>query len=236
MIEVSGLKKSYEEFALNQISFRVKSGRITGFIGNNGAGKTTTIKCILGLVHYESGKILIDGKTLQKNEREYKEKIGVIFDSGYFYNNLSIKAMKEIVAASYRYWDENLFQNYLKKYDLNEKQTIKTLSRGMKMKFALTLALSHNADVLILDEPTEGLDAQTRNLFCEEMLKQRALGKTILFSTHITSDLDRIGDDIILINKGNILLQETKEKFLKAANLEDPSIEDIMLKMSKGEM
>ena len=237
MIEVSNLRKAYKNFCLNNISFSIRKGEITGFIGNNGAGKTTTLKCILGLVAYDMGQILLDGKSMLQNEQEYKEKIGVVFDKGYFYDNLTMFSMKNIIAKAYTNWDDLEYQKYMEKFELIEKQIISTLSQGMKMKFALALALSHNADTLILDEPTSGLDPNTRHLFCEELLEQKRKGKTIFFSTHITSDLDKIGDNIILIDHGSILSKGSKQKFLQESKLKNPTIEDAMLELiSKGEV
>lgn len=235
MLEVTNLTKSYKSFSLNSVSFTIKRGRITGFIGNNGAGKTTTLKCILGLASYDGGEILLGGKTLYENEREFKEKIGVVFDSGYFYDNLTTEAMKNIVAGAYLNWDDLQYRCLMDKFGLSKKQKIDTLSKGMKMKFALALALSHNAEILILDEPSGGLDPKTRHLFCEELTEQKSKGKTIFFSTHITSDLDRIGDDIILIDRGTILKAASKEHFLEETKLQNPTIEDVMLEITKGD-
>ena len=231
MLEVSNLSKNYKSFSLERVSFTVREGHITGFIGNNGAGKTTTLKCILGLVPYDSGHILLGGKTMYHDERAYKETIGVVFDDGYFYDKFTMSAMKNIVAGAYSAWDNSEYHKYMDKFGLHETQKIDTLSKGMKMKFALALALSHHAEILILDEPSSGLDPKTRQLFCEELSEQKKKGKTIFFSTHITSDLDKIGDDIILINEGRILIEAPKEDFLKKSGLQSPTIEEAMLKM-----
>ena len=200
MLSVKNLKKEYDKFKIDKVSFSVERGKITGLIGNNGAGKTTVLKCVIGVLQYDFGEIIIDGLMLGHHEEEYKEKIGIVFDSGYFYENLTLEEMKKIISAAYRNWDEEVYQGYLKNYKLDSKLKIETLSQGMKMKYALALALSHNAEILIFDEPTSGLDPKTRQLFCEEMIDQKKHGRTILFSTHITSDLDKIGDNIILMD------------------------------------
>lgn len=214
MLSVKNLKKEYGKFKIDKVSFSVERGKITGLIGNNGAGKTTVLKCVIGVLQYDFGEIIIDGLMLGHHEEEYKEKIGIVFDSGYFYENLTLEEMKKIISAAYQNWDEEVYQGYLKNYKLDSKLKIETLSQGMKMKYALALALSHNAEILIFDEPTSGLDPKTRQLFCKEMIDQKKQGRTILFSTHITSDLDKIGDNIILMDRGKILKEATKQEFL----------------------
>ena len=214
MLSVKNLKKEYGKFKIDKVSFSVERGKITGLIGNNGAGKTTVLKCVIGVLQYDFGEIIIDGLMLGHHEEEYKEKIGIVFDSGYFYENLTLEEMKKIISAAYQNWDEEVYQGYLKNYKLDSKLKIETLSQGMKMKYALALALSHNAEILIFDEPTSGLDPKTRQLFCKEMIDQKKQGRTILFSTHITSDLDKIGDNIILMDRGRILKEATKQEFL----------------------
>lgn len=227
MLRVNNLIKVYDKFKIDKVSFSVERGKITGLIGNNGAGKTTVLKCLIGILKYDFGEITIDGLLLEHHEEECKEKIGIVFDNGYFYENLTLEEMKKIISAAYRNWDEEAYQGYLKKYRLDAKQKIETLSQGMKMKYALALALSHNAEILIFDEPTSGLDPKTRQLFCEEMIEQKNMGRTILFSTHITSDLDKIGDNIILMDRGRILKEATKQEFVK----KELTVEDAMLNL-----
>ena len=231
MLTVKNLEKDFKRFKIDKISFFAERGEITGIAGNNGAGKTTVLKCVLGVLAYDSGEIMIDGLTLARHEKAYKEKIGVVFDNGYFYENLTLEEMKKIISNAYKNWDEKVYQEYIKEYKLDAKQKIDTLSQGMKMKYALALALSHNAEILIFDEPTSGLDPKTRQLFCEEMVKQKNKGKCILFSTHITSDLDKIADKIILIEKGQILKGASKQEFL----MDEVNVEAAMAKMIESE-
>lgn len=231
MLTVKNLEKDFKRFKIDKISFFAERGEITGIVGNNGAGKTTVLKCVLGVLAYDSGEIMIDGLTLARHEKAYKEKIGVVFDNGYFYENLTLEEMKKIISNAYKNWDEKVYQEYIKEYKLDAKQKIDTLSQGMKMKYALALALSHNAEILIFDEPTSGLDPKTRQLFCEEMVKQKNKGKCILFSTHITSDLDKIADKIILIEKGQILKGASKQEFL----MDEVNVEAAMAKMIESE-
>ena len=234
MLSVKNLKKEYGKFKIDKVSFSVERGKITGLIGNNGAGKTTVLKCVIGVLQYDFGEIIIDGLRLGHHEEEYKEKIGIVFDSGYFYENLTLEEMKKIISAAYRNWDEEVYQGYLKNYKLDSKLKIETLSQGMKMKYALALSLSHNAEILIFDEPTSGLDPKTRQLFCEEMIDQKKHGRTILFSTHITSDLDKIGDNIILMDRGRILMEATKQEFLMGESTVEAAMVNLITEGGKA--
>lgn len=235
MLTIKYLEKSYNNFKLDDISFSLRKGRITSFIGNNGAGKTTTLKCVLGLIPYDSGKISIDGITLAQNEQKYKNKIGIVFDSGCFYDEFTLEAMKSIIAGAYGNWDESIYFGYMERFGLSRTQQISTLSKGMKMKYSLALALSHHADLLILDEPSSGLDPKTRQFFCDELLEQKEKGKTIFFSTHITSDIDKIGDDIVLIHNGRILRECSKQEFLAESVKYPPTVEDAMMEIIRRE-
>ncbi|MGV8984447.1 ABC transporter ATP-binding protein [Clostridium sp.] len=220
VLEVSGLNKSYGDFALNDVSFSLQEECITGFIGINGSGKTTTIKTILGLIMRNSGTVKFFGKDMNKYEHELKNRIGVVLDGGCFYDELTMKEMKSIIAPAYSSWNERDYKAYMERFSLNPRKKISTLSKGMSMKFALTLALSHEADLLIMDEPTSGLDplirSQLMNILTEYM-KQG--GKSVFFSTHITSDLDKIADMIILINNGKILFDEDKDTLMDTYRL-----------------
>ena len=231
MLTVKYLTKSYDNFKLNDISFSLKEGRITGLIGMNGSGKTTVLKCILGAVPYETGKISIGGLTGLRNEQEYKDKIGVVFDSGCFYEELTLEAMTGIIAGAYGNWDERIYSGYIERFGLSRTQQINTLSRGMKMKYSLALALSHHAELLILDEPSGGLDPKTRQFFCGELLAQKEEGKTILLSVNTLSDIDRICDDIVFIHNGTILRECSREVFLMESVKNPPTVEDAMMEI-----
>ncbi|AJG91733.1 ABC transporter ATP-binding protein [Bacillus tropicus] len=212
VLEVNKLNKAYGNFLLKDVTFSLKKDCITGFIGTNGSGKTTTIKAILGLILKDSGNISFSGKDMDKNERKSKNKIGIVLDEGYFYDELTLKEMKNVIAPSYTDWDEAVFLSYIKQFNLNLRQKISTLSKGMRMKFAVALALSHHADLLIMDEPTSGLDPLVRSELMNILLDfMKEPGKSVFFSTHITSDLDKIADIIILIDDGKILLNEEKD-------------------------
>ncbi|WP_101697008.1 ABC transporter ATP-binding protein [Clostridium minihomine] len=217
ILEVTGLNKSYPDFSLKDIHFGLPEGCITGFIGVNGAGKTTTIKTILGLVKKQSGSVKIFGKEWEKHEKELKNRIGVVLDGGSFYEELTMGEMKRVIAPAYSQWNDNTFGDYMERFSLNPKQKISTLSKGMRMKYALALALSHEADLLIMDEPTSGLDPLIRSQLLEiikDYMKQE--GKAVFFSTHITSDLDKVADMLILIDQGTVLFQQEKDVLLES--------------------
>lgn len=182
ILEVSGLCKSYRDFSLENVSFSLPEGCITGFIGINGAGKTTTIKTILGLVQRRSGTVKVFGKELDKHERELKNRIGVVLDGGSFYDDLTMAEMKSVIAPAYSKWNDKTFKEYMESFSLNSRQKIATLSKGMRMKYALALALSHEAELLIMDEPTSGLDPLIRSqllAIIKDYMKQE--GKGVFF-------------------------------------------------------
>ncbi|MCD2369370.1 ABC transporter ATP-binding protein [Bacillus sp. BS3(2021)] len=215
ILEVKNLNKAYDNFSLNDVSFSLNKGCITGFIGINGSGKTTTIKAILGLILKDSGEIHFLGEDMDTNERKSKNKIGIVLDEGYFYEELTMKEMKNVIAPCYTEWDETVFLSYIERFNLNLNQKISTLSKGMRMKYAVALALSHHADLLIMDEPTSGLDPLIRSELMEILLDfMKEPGKSVFFSTHITSDLDKVADMIILIDNGRILVNEDKDGLL----------------------
>ena len=229
ILSVDGLCKHYEKFSLKSISIHIEKGKITGFIGNNGAGKTTTLRCIMGLSPFQSGEIRVDGTTLEENEEKFKSLIGVVFDAGHFYDFLTLNQMKSIIEKGYSNWNNSVYQEYLKRFSLRGDSKISELSKGMKMKYSLAIAMSHDAQILILDEPASGLDPKSRSWLCDELLEQKKQGKTIFFSTHITSDLDKIGDNIVLLDQGEILFSGSKDKFISYGNGTSGDIEIAML-------
>jgi len=234
VLEVSGLNKSYEKFALSDLSFSLQEDCITGFIGINGAGKTTTIRTILGLAMKNSGTIKFFGKDMDKQGPELKNRIGVVLDDGCFYDDLTMKEMKSIIAPAYSSWNDRDYKTYMDRFSLSPRQKISTLSKGMRMKFALTLALSHQADLLIMDEPTSALDPLIRSEFMNiltDYMKQG--GKSVFFSTHITSDLDKVADMIILINNGKILFEEEKDTLIDTHRLIKGDNKDLTVETRK---
>lgn len=215
VIEIKGLTKKYNNFELSNVTFAIPEGCIAGFIGLNGSGKTTTIRTMLGLASKDSGEVNLLGKNFSENEAYIKNSIGIVFDDGYLYESLKMKDMKNIVSGAYSNWDENKYYELMNKFSLNENQVIETLSKGMKMKFALTLALSHNAKLLIMDEPTSGLDPLIRKELMEILNNfMKNGGKGVFYSTHITSDLDKFADMVVFINKGKIIFVKDKDELL----------------------
>ncbi|QJD82988.1 ABC transporter ATP-binding protein [Cohnella herbarum] len=212
MLEVKGLSKSWGDFGLKDVSFTLYEGCITGFIGVNGAGKTTTIKSILGLTRKDAGNITFYGKDTQRYEREFKNRIGIVLSDGNFYDDLNLLEMKSIIAPSYSNWDNAIFVKRMERFGLSANQKIKTLSKGMRMKYSIVLAISHHADLLIMDEPTSGLDPQVRSELMNILLEfVKEEGKSVFFSSHVTSDLDKVADALILIDKGRVVLDEEKD-------------------------
>lgn len=214
-LEIRSLRKEFGSFTLKGISLTLDKGYIMGFIGPNGAGKSTTIKLILNLLKRDGGEIRVSGKDNKKHEIEVKNKIGFVLDENYYYEELTVNEMKSIVAPFYKFWDDNVFNSYLKRFDLPPRKKIKDLSRGMKMKFALAVALSHHAELLIMDEPTSGLDPVVRSEFLDilsDLIQKDEVA--IFFSTHITSDLDKIADYIAFINNGELIMNTTKDDIL----------------------
>jgi len=152
ILEIHNLSKTFKDFSLREVSFSLERGYIMGFIGPNGAGKSTTIKLIMNLLKRDSGEITVFGLDNLKHEKEIKNRIGFVYDGNYFYEELTVAQMKRIVAPFYKNWDEAAFQQYLRDFALPAHKKIGELSKGMKMKFSLAIALSHHAELLIMDE------------------------------------------------------------------------------------
>lgn len=215
-LELINVSKSRQGFSLDTINITLKKGFIMGFIGPNGAGKSTTIKLIMNLIKKDSGIIKVFGLDNEKHSMKIKERIGFVYDDNHFYEELTIKEMKNIIRPFYSQWEESTFNKYVKDFSLPMDKKINELSKGMKMKFSLAIALSHQAELLIMDEPTSGLDPLVRTELLDvlQTLIQDE-NKAIFFSTHITSDLDKIADYITLINNGQIILSKTKDELLE---------------------
>lgn len=214
-IEVKNLTKKYDGFTLDQVSFQVPAGSIVGFIGENGAGKTTTIKAILDLIHKDGGEIKILEHAESEMKREVREQIGVVFDESYFPDNLKVPDVNSIMKNIYRTWNEGIFQSYIVKFQLPQNKIVKEFSRGMKMKLSIAAALSHNTKLLILDEATSGLDPIIRNemldIFMDFIQEE---DHTVFLSSHITSDIEKMADYILLIHEGRIIFFETKDNLI----------------------
>lgn len=215
-LQIKDLCKSYSDFALDHVSFTLPQGCIMGFIGENGAGKSTTIKAILNLIRRDQGEILVFGKDNIQDELEIKERIGVVFDSMNLPDLLRIQEIKKMMPSLYRNWDAVEFAQYVDRFELPGKKIVKDFSRGMKMKLAIAVALSHHAQLLLLDEATSGLDPIVRDELLDLLLEYiQDPANSILFSSHITGDLEKIADYITFIHKGTIRFSERKDLLLE---------------------
>ena len=211
-IEIKNLKKNYQNFSLKDVNFSIPEGYVTGFIGRNGMGKTTTIKSILSLIQYQGDILSIHGDEETKLDNQ---KIGVIMDDSFLAKDWNMELVNQAMKVGYDKWEENTYWNFLEKFNIDKKLKVKELSRGMKIKLMLSIALSHNAELLILDEPTSGLDPSMREEFVEVISDyMQDDNHTVLFSTHITQDLETIADYIVFIDNGKIVLALEKEEFI----------------------
>jgi ABC-2 type transport system ATP-binding protein len=217
ILSVQSLNKRYEKFELKDVSFSLEPGYIMGFIGRNGAGKTTTMKSILNLVHADSGSIKVLGKEFRENELALKQKVGFILGAAVYYPKKKLRTVTGVIKRFYDEWDDAAYANYLHRFDLDDGKRIDELSAGMKVKYALALALSHNATLLLLDEPTSGLDPVSRDDMLELFQELIESGdRSILFSTQITSDLEKRADFITYIRNGRIVASAEKSEFLES--------------------
>ncbi|NJD04117.1 MAG: ABC transporter ATP-binding protein [Ruminiclostridium sp.] len=217
LLNVEKLNKSYPSFHLKDVSFSLDTGYIMGFIGSNGAGKTTTLKSIMNLVPKDSGNITVLGKDFTQNEIALKQEIGIMFGGVDYYTKTKIKKITEVVRRFYCNWDDALYHSYIKRFSLDESKKVEELSSGMRVKYSLTLALSHHARLLILDEPTSGLDPVARDNLLELFQEIIEDGEhSILFSTHITSDLEKCADYITYIENGHIVESREKDDLIDA--------------------
>ncbi|MCH3963389.1 MAG: ABC transporter ATP-binding protein [Clostridium sp.] len=235
ILSVMDLNKKYERFELSNVSFSLEKGTITGFIGRNGAGKTTTLKSLLNFVHPDRGEIVFFSRKFKDSEFEIKQKVGFVSGGINYYPKKKIKVISATTRRFYKQWDNRAYSHYMDMFKLDENKTPDELSEGMKVKYSLALALSHNAELLILDEPTSGLDPVSRDDLLGVFLELEAKGITILFSTHITSDLDKCADNILYIKNGKILANAHMNSFLSQYRVleltEEQLTDDLKLKL-----
>lgn len=215
-IELKNVTKQYQNFALHDVNFSVPKGSIMGLIGENGAGKTTTIKLILNMIRQDSGKIRVFGLDQRQEERQIKERIGVVLDEIGFNELLKLKDVQAIMRNIFsKSWDDRLFCEYAQKFALPFDKKLKEFSRGMKRKLSIAVALSHHPELLILDEATSGLDPIVRSEILDVFLDFiQDEEHSILLSSHITSDLEKIADYITFIHDGRVVVSETKDALL----------------------
>lgn len=214
-IEIHDLHKSFEGFSLKDVSFSVPQGTVMGFVGENGAGKSTTIKCMLNLLKKEYGEILLFGKDIVEHELSIKNDIGVVFDDLHIPETLNATQLDKFMKKVFKTWDSSYYFERLSQFKIPEKKRVKELSRGMRMKLSIALALAHHPKLLILDEPTSGLDPIIRDEILDLFLAfMQDETHSILFSSHITSDLEKIADYITFIHNGEVLFSEGKDVLL----------------------
>lgn len=214
ILELIDVSKKYPTFELKKINFSLERGKIMGFVGRNGAGKSTTLKTIMNLISFD-GSIKVNGKEFRDDEVENKQNIAFILGGVNVYHFVTVKTLKNVTRRFYKHWDEQLFQNYIKLFNISESKKVRELSQGMKVKLNLAIALSHKANLLILDEPTSGLDPVSRdeilNMFLDLIQKEDV---SILFSTQIVSDLEKCADVITYIRNGEIVDSTTLDDFV----------------------
>ena len=216
VLEINNITKDYKKFKIDNISFNMPKGYIMGFIGANGAGKTTTIKLILNMIKRDSGEIKVFGLDNIREEERIKEQIGVVFDECYYLEDWTLNDVEKAVSMFYKNWNSSIYEKYLKEFNLARDKKVKDLSRGMRMKLMIAVAFSHEAKLLILDEPTSGLDPVARDEFLDilrDYIEDEE--KSVIFSSHITSDIEKIADYITYINNGKIIFTGEKDEFLE---------------------
>lgn len=216
VIELKGISKDYGDFKLDHVSFSVPEGSVCGFIGQNGAGKTTTIQIILDAINRDGGEVYVFGKNMDRDSAAIREDIGVVFDEMGFHDFLSAAQINTIMKNVYKNWNQEKYFEYLRRFSLPVKKACGSFSRGMRMKLQIAVALSHEAKLLIMDEPTSGLDPIVRNemlqIFREYVVEE---DHTILLSSHITGDLEKLADKVVFIDGGKIILTGNKDELLE---------------------
>ena len=216
MLEIKGVKKSYGEFQLD-CSLNVEKGRITGLVGENGAGKSTLFKAMLGLISYDGGEIKIMGKIPEELNEKEKEELGVVLAEAGFSGYLKGKDVEAVLARLYPRFEAEKFHQMCERYQIPLNKFIKEYSTGMKAKLNLIIALTHQAEFLMLDEPTAGLDVGARETMLDILREymEEDPERSILISSHISSDLEHLCDDIYVIHKGKIILHEEMDTILE---------------------
>lgn len=216
VIELENVTKDYGDFKLDNVTFSVPEGSVCGFIGQNGAGKTTTINLVLDIIKRNSGEIRLFGESIDSGSAGLRENIGVVFDEMGFHDFMTCRDINIMMKNIYKNWDEKVFFDYLKRFSLPSKKACGSFSRGMRMKLQIAVALSHNAKLIVMDEPTSGLDPVVRNemldIFREYVVEEN---HSILLSSHITTDIEKIADEVVFINGGKIVLSGNKDEILE---------------------
>ncbi|MGD8538050.1 MAG: ABC transporter ATP-binding protein [Candidatus Aminicenantes bacterium] len=215
VLKIQNLRKEYEEFVLDDISWDVPQGYITGLIGPNGAGKTTTIKLIMNLIKSDGGEVKVLGLDHIDKDLEIKNRVGYVGEEQFFYEHRSANWTGKFVSHFFTAWDRKRYQELLEEFEIPRKKMIRKFSKGMRVKLSLAIALSHNPDLIILDEPTAGLDPIIRRDVLDFLQSITQNGdKSVLISSHITDDIARIADTITYMINGRIALTAAKDDLL----------------------
>lgn len=242
VIQLNNVCKTYKDFSIDEMNLTIKKGYVTGLIGTNGAGKSTTIKMMMNLIKPDAGEVKVFGQSYVEHEKAIKERIGFVYDSNVFFEGMNLQDIRRIVGPAYKQWSDKRFYDYVERFELPLKKSIRHFSKGMQMKASLAIALSHEAELIIMDEPTAGLDPVFRRELLD-LLQDVILdgNRTILFSTHITTDLERIADYIAFINDGQLVFNQeahtVPEKYaLVKGSLEllDRDTEDAFIHLKKA--
>lgn len=243
VLKVIGLNKKFDKFSLKDINFNIPRGYIMGFVGQNGAGKSTTIKCIMNLIEYDGGNIHVMGLDSRTHSMEVRNRIGYVSEDPYFYEGMTVNWTGEFVGSFYSNWDKKYFVELLHTFKIDKNKKISELSKGMKMKLSLALAMAHRPEFLILDEPTSGLDPVVRSELLEIFLDIiQNENCSIFFSSHITSDIEKVADFVTIIDDGRIILSDEKDnilnnwKLIKAENsFYNDKINNKLIGVKKGD-
>ena len=228
-IELSHISKRFDSFAIQDLSLWVPNGTICGLVGENGAGKSTTIRLLMGALRPDSGQARVLGVDAASPEfRQAKEDIGVVLDEAYFPESLNALQVGRIMSKTYRRWDESAYGAFLRRFELPEKKAFKDFSRGMRMKLAIAVAMSHSPRLLVLDEATSGLDPIVRDQVLELFNDfTRAEDHSILISSHILSDLEKLCDYIAFLHQGQLLFCDEKDQLLETYGIFTDSAEQL---------
>jgi ABC-2 type transport system ATP-binding protein len=220
-LRIEGLGIRFQGFALKGVSFTVPPGEIVAFLGENGAGKSTTLKLVMGMLREDAGTVHIGSFEHRVHEKDFKQRIGFVDEEPHFYASMSIGQLLDFAAPFYARWDERLCGDLLGQMSLSRDQIASKLSKGMKTKLALVIALAHHPDVLLLDEPSAGLDPRSRVVLFDLLRAVRAEGRGVLFSTHNVDEVEPLADRVLIIHRGAVLTDESIAKLRERA--QDPS-------------
>ena len=215
-IALNGVTKAFRDFTLDNVTLTVPEGTVCGLVGENGAGKTTAIRLLMGAIRADGGEISVLGRSpASRDFREAKQEIGIVLDEAYFPEVMTAAQVGGVMRDTYRRWNTARYTEYLRRFELPEKKPFKEYSRGMRMKLAISVALSHETKLLVLDEATAGLDPIVRDEIIETF-REFALeeGHSVLISSHIVSDLEKLCDSIAFLHRGKLLFHEEKDALL----------------------